>query len=106
MFTVRFIRTPAVFSGECREEQTHLVKQVNYHGDEVGVDDGLHLLLVACCDVGQEPHCLLQDSERTYKSDVKKKEAGVVLQLRRLNTIFSLPIRWQYSDMNQITRYG
>lgn len=44
----------------------HLVEQVNDHRDELGVDDSLHLLLVACCDVGQEPHCLLQDKKSNF----------------------------------------
>lgn len=30
---------------------THLVEQVNDHGNQLGVNDSLHLLLVACCDV-------------------------------------------------------
>lgn len=44
----------------------HLVEQVNDHWDKLGVDDSLHLLLVACCDVGQEPHCLLQDKKNNF----------------------------------------
>ena len=30
------------------------------HGDEAGLYDSLDLLLVACCDVGQEPDGLLR----------------------------------------------
>lgn len=49
---------------------TNLIEQVNDHGNQLGVNDGLHLLLVTCCDVGQEPHCLLQDkSINTRVSD-------------------------------------
>lgn len=48
----------------------HLVEQVNDHGDEFGINDSLHLLLVACCDVGQEPHCLLQEKRNDYKSKI------------------------------------
>lgn len=45
----------------------NLVKQVDDHGDQFGINDCLHLLLVSCCDVGQEPHRLLQDKERKHK---------------------------------------
>ena len=39
---------------------TNLAEVVDDHGDEASLDDGLHLLLVARSDVGQEPHSLLQ----------------------------------------------
>ena len=32
----------------------------DYHGDQPGLYDSLDLLLVACCDVGQEPDGLLR----------------------------------------------
>lgn len=53
------------------EMDANLVKQVDDHGDQFGFNDRLHLLLVSCCDVGQEPHRLLQDEKR---KDKKKKQ--------------------------------
>ena len=38
----------------------HLGQLMNDHGDEAGVNHCLHLLLVTCSDVGEEPHRLLQ----------------------------------------------
>ena len=32
----------------------------DYHGDQPGLYDSLDLLLVACCDVGQEPDGFLR----------------------------------------------
>ena len=53
---------------EAVKVMTDLVQKVDDHGYQVGGDDGLHLLLVACCDVGQEPHCLLQDGRTAVLS--------------------------------------
>lgn len=45
---------------------TDLSQLVDDHGQQASVDDGLHLLLVACCDVGQEPHRLLVGGRDTH----------------------------------------
>jgi len=37
-----------------------LAQVTNDHGHQTGLNDRLHLLLVTCSDVRQEPNCLLQ----------------------------------------------
>lgn len=48
---------------------SYLGKLVNDHGYETSIYYSLHLLLVTCCYIGQEPHCLLQgrtDTSQMY----------------------------------------
>lgn len=46
---------------------------MNDHGYETSIYYSLHLLLVTCCYIGQEPHCLLQG--RTDTSQMYPKHA-------------------------------
>lgn len=41
--------------------KANLGQLVDDHGDEASIDYSLDLLLVPCCDVGQEPHGFLQN---------------------------------------------
>ncbi len=56
---------------------SYLGKLVNDHGYETSIYYSLHLLLVTCCYIGQEPHCLLQG--RTDTSQMYSKTWATVL---------------------------
>lgn len=42
---------------------TNLSQLVNDHRNQSSIDHSLDLLLIPSCNVGQEPHCLLQTEQ-------------------------------------------
>lgn len=61
---------------------SYLGKLVNDHGYESSIYYSLHLLLVTCCYIGQEPHCLLQGTTDTSQMS---EISGLIYEIRQVN---------------------